>query len=315
MTVRLQWLLLLILGSVIAADCLWASLARFDVDTGAYGLLALLASGLGLAGLFYARVRNDEHLSAMLFGSGFLIAFSASFSLLNYFLLTVAGPRIDVPLAAADRAMGIDWPAMMVLAANHPAANKALEFAYNSVLPQIVLLIACLGARSRAADIYRFSLALAVGAGITVFCWTAFPSFGAFSVYELPAAVSSRLTVALDGHYAHDLLALLANGPGRISPQEVKGLIGFPSFHAVLALLVAWYAWPLRRLRWPAVGLNAAVLVATPIQGGHHVVDVIAGFGVAAAAIAATGLLVRVALPVRSPPLATALSHLQSSAN
>jgi len=31
--------------------------------------------------------------------------------------------------------------------------------------------------------------------------------------------------------------------------------------------------------------LNLAVLVATPIQGGHHIVDLIAGFAVAAFAI------------------------------
>ena len=36
------------------------------------------------------------------------------------------------------------------------------------------------------------------------------------------------------------------------------------------------------RLTVVALALNVVVLVATPIQGGHHVVDVLAGFGVAA---------------------------------
>lgn len=311
MTAGLQRLLLLIVLSVVIADCVWAGVRHFDIDIRAYLTLAVLSSGLVAGGLFYARVRRDERLSAMLFGAAFLVAFSASFSLFNYFLLTVAGARIDAPLAAIDRAMGIDWPAMMAFAAAHPFANRLLEIGYNSVLPQIILLIAWLAAQRHSAEIYKFCLALAVGAAITVFFWTAFPSFGAFSVYDLPQAVSSRLTVALDSHYARDLVHLLATGPGHISPQQVKGLIGFPSFHAVLALLVVWYAWSLARLRWLIVGLNVVVLVGTPIQGGHHVVDVIAGFAVAAASVAVAGSVARAKLLAPSPRLAGAVTDLQ----
>ena len=53
----------------------------------------------------------------------------------------------------------------------------------------------------------------------------------------------------------------------------------------MLALLVVWYARRLAMIRWFVLGLNTIVLVATPIQGGHHVVDVLAGFAVAALAI------------------------------
>jgi membrane-associated phospholipid phosphatase len=80
-------------------------------------------------------------------------------------------------------------------------------------------------------------------------------------------------------------MALLAHGPGHISPTSAKGLIGFPSFHAVMALFVVWYARELRYVRWFVLALNTAVLVATPIQGGHHVVDVLAGFVVAAVSV------------------------------
>ena len=104
----------------------------------------------------------------------------------------------------------------------------------------------------------------------------------AFSVYELPAEVSRRMPLALDAQYAKDLMSLLANGPGHISPTSAKGLIGFPSFHAAMAMMVVWYARELSTVRWFALALNIVVLVATPIQGGHHIVDVLAGFGVAA---------------------------------
>src|SRR5262249_4057525 len=130
-----------------------------------------------------------------------------------------------------------------------------------------------------------FCLALAVGAMITVFFWTAFPALGALTYYQLPPETASRLNLALDGKYGRELLGLFVNGPGRISPYNIKGLIGFPSFHLVMAILIVWYARSLAALRVPALLLNLVVLISTPIQGGHHVVDLIGGFMVAALAI------------------------------
>lgn len=285
MTARLQLILFAIVAVAAATDVAWARIGHFDIDAPAYGLLALLAAALAAGGLFYDRVRRDERLAAMLFGTSFLIGMSAAFSVLNYLLLTVAGPRIDAPLAAIDRALGIDWPALMAFVAHYPCANLVLQLVYISVLPQIAALTVALGFKGKPEQIYALCLSVAAGAAIAIGMWTVAPSFGAFSVYELPANVSSHLALALDGHYARELVALLAHGPGRISPSAAQGLIGFPSYHAVLALLVVWYARELAIIRWLALALNAIVLVATPIQGGHHVVDVLAGFAVAALAV------------------------------
>src|SRR5689334_21757603 len=108
---------------VAAIDCVWASLRHFDIDLAAYTRLALLTMILCAASVFYARVRKSPSIAAMLFGTAFLIAFSAGFSVLNYFLLTVAHTRIDAQLAALDRAMGVNWPAMMAAFMPHSAIN------------------------------------------------------------------------------------------------------------------------------------------------------------------------------------------------
>ncbi|MEI9930906.1 MAG: phosphatase PAP2 family protein [Rhizomicrobium sp.] len=272
----------------------------------------MLTCALAGGAVFYDRVRKDERLATMLFGTAFLIAFSAAFAMLNYLLLTVAGPRIDNFLAAADRAIGIDWPAMMAAMANHPRANLILHIAYDSVMPQIAVLIIVLSGSKYRDQVYRLCLSIVAGAMLTVFFWTVFPSFGAFSVYKLTPSVTNHLNLALDGRYAHDLVALLKSGPGLISPRSAKGLVGFPSFHGALAILIAWYARQIKLFRWPAFILNALVLVATPIHGGHHVVDVFGGFAVAAAAIAVANRVARIApnpvaetLPGLAPPQLT----------
>jgi membrane-associated phospholipid phosphatase len=282
-----------IVAAVTATDCVWAALRHFDVDTLAYMRLAALSLLLCLASVFYDRVRNAPSIAAMLFGTAFLIAFSAGFSVLNYFLLTVAHTRVDAQLAALDRAIGVNWPTLVAALVPHPIVNGVLRVAYESVLPEVALLVIGLSWRGQTKAIHEFCVALAIGAALTVAFWTVFPSFGAFSVYDLPQAVSAHINLSLNQHYAHALVRLLANGPGRISPTELKGLIGFPSFHAAMALLVVWYGRTLPSLCWPLVVWNALVLAATPIQGGHHVVDVLGGFGVVAISIAITTRLSR----------------------
>jgi hypothetical protein len=273
----LPFLLLALAGILAGIDGFWAVLGHFRLDLGGYLGSSLPALLLLAGGCFYQRVRPDPRLAAMLLGTAFLLAFSLAASLLNYLLITRAGARIDLQLAALDRAMGFDWPRVMAWMARYPALNLAAKAAYSSMLPQVALLTIAVAAKTP-EQVYRFLLALALSALACIAIWSFAPSFGAFSVYPPPPP----MTLALDQAYANELVRLLRDGPGVISPRDIKGLIGFPSYHAVLALLVMWHARKLRYLRWPAILLNTAVLLATPVQGGHHLVDVLAAFPVAA---------------------------------
>lgn len=174
----------------------------------------------------------------------------------------------------------------MQFAETHPVANRILNLACISTLPQIAILVNCLGFWGRPIDIYKLCLSIAIGAAIAVAVWTVAPSFGAFSVY--PVSATPQFVLAVDSAYAGDLLNLLMHGPSRISPFALKGLIAFPSFHTVLAIFTTWYAWSIRILRCPALMLNLLVLASIPIQGGHHVIDIAGGLAVAVLALALT---------------------------
>ena len=288
LSLRLRKVLLGLAVILFAIDAVWASMAHFQVDYERYVGLALLSLLLFGGSEFYRSKRPDPRLSAMLFGAGFLCLFSAAASVLNYCLLTVAGGRIDAALAAIDRSLGFNWPAIMIALAPHTRVTWALFVAYNSALPQVAILLCALGRAPSYISIYRFCIAMSVGALICIVTWSIAPSFGAISVYGVPAA-ASHMELALDQNYAQILINLLAHGPGLISPIDVKGLIGFPSYHTVLALLTIYYTWPLKLLRWPVLLLNLLVLAATPIQGGHHLIDVLAGIPVTLLALFAAG--------------------------
>jgi hypothetical protein len=298
---RLERLLLLLVLALMAADIAGVLALGVGIDGPAYGRVALLVAALLAGAIFYRIVRPAPPLAAMLAGCAFLCAFSAAGAMLNYLLLPVAGPRIDVMLAGWDRALGFSWPMAAAWAADHRLAAAILLLAYGTMLPQVALLLLVLARRPQNQRAHIFCLAIALGALFCVAIWTLRPSFGAFSVYVLDPAVASRFHPALGPDYARALTALLAQGPSFLSPGEMKGLIGFPSYHVVMALIVTRFAWPLRALRWPVLVLNLLVVISAPVEGGHHLVDVLAAFPVAWAALA---LARRAAAPSRTQDLA-----------
>lgn len=289
MRLTVPHLLLLLVAAVAIIDGVWAVLGHFSVDVTGYLKLALISAGLFAGAGFYSRLRPDPRLAAMLFGAGFLCAFSASASVLNYFLLTIAGTPIDPLLASADRMLGFDWRKMMIGTASYPLLNDIFFRVYNLVLPQMAILLVALAWTGRIEQVYRYCLAVGAGALIAMAIWTVMPSAGANAVYTLPAWVENRLTLSLTTQYGRELLALLHSGPGYITPADMRGLIGFPSYHGVLALLLIWFARPMRWLFWPYLVINMIVLISTPIQGGHHLVDVLAAFPVTALSLALAG--------------------------
>jgi membrane-associated phospholipid phosphatase len=60
-----------------------------------------------------------------------------------------------------------------------------------------------------------------------------------------------------------------------------EGIITFPSLHAALAVILIAAFWPVRAARWPSAVINALMVAATPIDGSHYLIDVLAGVGVA----------------------------------
>jgi len=316
---KLQRILFGLSAIVIVADFVWAAIGHFQIDIVGYGQLGLMSLALWAGGIFYQTRRREPELTAMLMGASFLCLFSAAASVLNYFFLTLHGPRIDDILVAADRALGFDWYRTMVAMAQHPLLNGILFRVYNMVLPEIALVMVALAWTGQVEKVYRYCLALGAGALIAIAVWALMPSLGAKSLYTLPPEVTSRLTLSVTCDYGKELVALLLNGPGYISPSDLRGLIAFPSYHGVLALIMAWYGWHLRLLRWPLLLLNAVVIACSPIQGGHHMVDLLGSFPVAALAIflatrvaasAKPALMVNNAsTPEESPLPARAWSH------
>ena len=142
-------------------------------------------------------------------------------------------------------------------------------------------MVIILGLSGRIRELHVMIASVTITATFTICFWGLFPAFGTTTLYELPRALEILVAPVANTAYGQELLHMAVEGPGIISPKEIKGLVAFPSYHIVLAVTAVYAA---RSVKWvfPAyLVLNALIVPGIFIHGGHHFVDLPAGIFVA----------------------------------
>jgi hypothetical protein len=251
-----------------------------SVDLLAYASILVFAGMIVTAGVLYRRSGRSEPLGATMTCAGLFVLFTSTLSLFNYCLLPNPNPTIDPWLLDMDVALGYHWPDAVAWASRHLSFNLFMKIAYISTLPQIAILVIVLGFTRRFDDLYGLMLTVTISGTFTILFWGVFPTAGPSAFYNLPADVQSLVGPVLGPTYGADVTRLLREGPPLLSPDDLRGLVSFPSFHTVLAFTATYYV---RRVWWllPVyLALNLAVLPATLVHGAHHIVDIPAGIAV-----------------------------------
>ncbi|WP_438748746.1 phosphatase PAP2 family protein [Pararhizobium sp. O133] len=272
--------ILMIIATLMVLGCILIVTKGVGVDIAGYaGLLAIGVSALAL-GQYYRRFRPDARISATLTATGLFLVFSMAGSIFNYMLLPVRFPPIDATLSRIDAALGFDWPSFVIWISGYPLFGDLLRVVYFSSLPQLVLVILILGFFVDIPTLHRFLLTGIFGALLSILCWSLFPSFGASSVHSLPQAVLNTMPIAVGPAYGAELVRLGQEGVNYLTPRNVLGLIGFPSFHTVMACMSVCFVTRLRLVFWPLLAVNLVMVPAILVQGGHHLSDVLGGVAI-----------------------------------
>ncbi|KAB1075808.1 phosphatase PAP2 family protein [Methylobacterium planeticum] len=248
--------------------------------------LACLALAAGAA--FYRSVRPDERLAAAMTATAQLVAFTAVAGPLSYAVAGSGGPLWDATFLSWDRALGLDWRAYLAFVDAHPRLGFVFTLAYQSLLPQMLLAVTVLGFSGRFTACREFVMALILAALASIAVSGITPAMAMFVQLGLdPQADFPNLDPAAAFVHVADLKSLRAGTFRVVSLRHLEGIITFPSFHAALGVIFARAFWASRWTRWPGLALNGVLIAATPIDGGHYFVDLIAGAAIAALAIAA----------------------------
>lgn len=279
------WLLLACLS---ASDVVWCGTRGIGLSHWlpfAGISLALVA----IAAIGYRTGDLGRHCAALAEWGLLWLIFSVAGAILTYLAAARNGPLYDARLAAADAALGFDWRAWYDFVVEHPALKLPFAAAYHSLLPQILLAVLWFSRPARQQRGAELLIGVTVALMLTAAVFSLFPTFG-------PAVGMPELREA----YVEDLVGLRNGTLPSLDIMLLKGVIAFPSFHAVLAVLFT-YAYRGSRLLLPVGAFNLVMLLSLPSEGGHYLLDVPGGVAVAIVALLATRVL-----PVARPALAPA---------
>lgn len=221
--------------------------------------------------------------------STILAVASFSFVLLSFLFSRLGSPYVDSLLDAMERVLfpGFDWPGAVQAFCRSGLLLRLANFAYDSLWWQMILLIGLLCATGKCARCWDFALAWAISLAATLAVFAVAPSLDAYAFHHVSHAMVSG--VANDGAWRSPVMLehLRHAASITIRPQDMLGIVEFPSFHTASAVLLAWGYWALRPARLVAIPLNIGVIVASVPIGGHYLPDILGGIIVAILGIAA----------------------------
>ncbi len=292
---RTSWLLLAITGAAAYADLLGLGVT---IEGGRIALTIALIAFFLAASFFYLRIRPDRRLAVVTAATAFILAFAATTGVLTYpAAATGAAPRDEI-FMAFEHLIGIDWRALVDAMTANPSVNTCLTLAYLTSLPQIPITILVLGFTDRHERLAVYLSLLPVTLLCTILLFALAPAFGPIPSYRIDGELFARLGFG-GKSFIPDFAALRQGRFTDFDLARMEGVVTFPSFHCVLAVLTAWALAPVRFIGVVAIILNAIVVTSTVPVGGHYIADVAAGL-----AIGFAGLLLsaRMTSRVRVPP-------------
>ena len=182
--------------------------------------------------------------------------------------------RIDGWLNHLDGYFHFHTQAIMNYTYGHAELKKFLLMAYKDVLLIMLvspLLLAALCER-RNLDILFVTAIVAMIIGDNIYYF--FPSIGPVSVIKDHHFLKLQHDLVARFFQLHHHKAVTASGAG--------GLIAFPSFHVIWAVTLLYVFRNRKLLFYPLLIVNSIAIAATLFLGWHYLVDVLAGFIVAA---------------------------------
>ena len=282
----IEWAAILV---AVAADAILLAATSFHLEAAPQlkilaGLI-VLAAVLAICRRWRSFPRITPRLARLTRTVVALVLFTNAVSVLSFILTGILPlPAWDAALATADRTLGLNWLEMYLWLARHPALEAFAHTVYLSLGPEMLSLFVALELLGHHDQARAFLLWIVVSTIAVLAIGTLTPAAGAFVYFHLPVASTTG--------YVAQWADLRSGALRSIDPFDNQGLVVFPSFHAVLAVLCTCAAWPLRILKYPLLAVNLLIILASLAMGGHYFIDIFAGIILAALTISLPGYVI-----------------------
>ncbi len=297
----------LVIAAILAVNAVWIAVSDFRFDTASGAKAVATAGFLAAVALFYRVWRPIRKFEALCTETALLLAFSASAATLSYLMTSLNLPLIDNRLLSVDAALGFDWIGYIDFVNARPWLGAVFSAVYVTTLGQVALTVVAFGMTGNLERMRHFVSAVMLGALICIVVSAILPSAGALGTLRPPTDFLAANQPIVDLDYKQVFFDLRSGADRFISLDSLHGLIAFPSYHCTLSALIVIAFFGYGAWFWPVLVLNLAVILSTPVDGGHHLSDAIGGVLAALVSWALVGLTSRQsAIRVRDPALQAA---------
>ena len=239
-------------------------------------MLGYVFLGFGILWLLYGPTDRSDRIADIAQYALLWNGLTTTAIIFSYCAATSTFPLYDNAFDKWDAALGFHWMNWFRHIQSHPALNSMFDVAYNSLIPQMGFSIIYFG-HCRLPERNRELLWIAlVSVVVTSLLAGIFPARGAFEYFGVPQ------------HALHlaELTALRTPGADSFSIPNLQGIVTMPSYHAAIAVALAYV---FRGRGWLFIlmaALNFLMLISTLSHGGHYLVDIIGGLMVIGITIA-----------------------------
>jgi len=208
--------------------------------------------------------------------SALTLPWAALIAVLLPFPLLIAA-RLRMPLrdnlfARIDESLGVRVSEIVTWSTHH-WLGTLLNHSYGVLVWMLMASIFVPALSGKLSHAQAFIEANLVAFAISVPLFALFPAIGPWSHYHF-AASSSQIQCQ------NQLLELRMPALYTLGSQGV-GIVSFPSFHVIWAILSARALWGFRILRIPVSVLSIMIILSTLTTGWHYLSDLLAGIIVA----------------------------------
>jgi len=235
-----------------------------------------------ILGLFLYKRHPHVGLFLSSLGAVFLFILICSYALGS--AITTPFPIIDPVLLKIDSVLGFSTTQVMASTYHYSWIVHFLNFCYNTWFIQLCLTPLLLAVYNNRTEIDRYMIAtffsFLIGGMIYYFWPTIAPAGVLHSPYFLPDQIA--LVTRFTEVHQHLPISVLEGG-----------MIAFPSFHVINALLIlyAWRRYPVVLI--PLLIIDLGLITATLALGYHYLLDIVAAFVLAYFSIKSTNYVLK----------------------
>jgi len=286
---RLDDVIWALVAAATAVVLIVSAAGGFHIVLTSYGIPVSTALALLLGAYFYRTHRVDLKLASTLESTAQLVVFAAVAAPLSYLAASTPLPLQDAVFDAIDHALRFDWKELLAFMNRQPEFFVFMRIIYLSLTVQMTAVVLILGLTGRLPWLRVYMLAFIFTAVLTIGLSALLPAEGVWLHYGLKADPAAMPI----SHTSWPVFLGLRDGSYRLlMAVGSEGIITFPSLHAALAVILIAAFWPVPVARWLSAAVNSTMLAATPIDGSHYLVDVLAGIIIAILCIVAARILV-----------------------